>query len=320
MATYSKLMMQKSSAVLAATLALCLVAVGCGDDDDDDVPVVDVGADVADVGEDVAEDVAEDIAEDAEEDIAEDVAEDAEEDVEEDVGEDVADAPDVGDAGEVGDAAGPGALVQFIHASPDEGAIMVDVWVNDQKLLDDFEYLTATPFLTVPANTELEVDITAATATDNSDPVYSQTISADALSAGDIAVGIASGLIGENFAVRLSGAQQSAGSDQVALQIFHGAPDAPAVDVTAADGAVTLAQELSFGNFTDIETLDALDTTAEVTLAGTSAVVASFGVPLSQLAGQYVTVVARGTVDTTDDTPFGVTVFTADGTAIDLSE
>lgn len=306
MATFEKLRMQKNSFFLAATLALCLVAVGCGDDDDDDqVPIEDVG--VTDVGDgadagDVAQDAPEDAAEDAQADAA-----DAE-----------GDAADAADA--EGDAAGATALVQVIHASPDDAASVVDVWVNDERLLDDFAYLSATPFVTVPAGADLQVDITASDATDNSSPVYSQTIPGSALTEGSRSVAIASGIIDDNFEIRASAAQDGAADGQVALQIFHGVPDAPAVDVTAADGAVTLADELSFGEFSDITTVDAADVTADVLLAGTTTPVVSVDVPLSNVGGQYLTVVARGTVDTTDDADFGATAYTADGTALELPE
>ena len=43
------------------------------------------------------------------------------------------------------------ARVQVIHNSADEAAEVVDVWLNDILLIDDFEFRTATPFVDAPA-------------------------------------------------------------------------------------------------------------------------------------------------------------------------
>ncbi|QDG51016.1 DUF4397 domain-containing protein [Persicimonas caeni] len=314
MTTYAKWMQERRTLFLIASLAMCLAAAGCSDDDDDDLPP-DIGFTDVDEDQDIGEDVVEDVGEeDADE--AEDVGEDAEP---ADIG-DGADAADVGDAEDdvEDDADGATALVQIIHASPDDAASVVDVWVNDELLLDDFAYLTATPFVAVPAGVDLDVDITAADATDNSNPVYSQTIPGTAVTEDATAVAIASGLVGDNFAIRLGPAQQNAPSGQTAVQIFHGVPDAPTVDVTAAGGLVTLAEGISFGDFSGITTVDSNDVVADVLLAGTTTAVVSLEVPLSNFAGDYLTVVARGTIDTTDDAEFGATAFGADGNSIDL--
>lgn len=291
MTSYAELMRKQSILLMTALLSVSLLAAGCGDDDDDDDNnrPADTGVTDVDDGEDVGVDDAGDVAED--------VVEDADEDV----------------------AAGT-ASVQVIHASPDDAASPVDVYVNDELLLDNFEYLSATPFVPVASGQDLVVDVTASDAADNSNPVYSQTIPGSALVADGTFVAIASGVIGDNFEIRVSGAEQGAPSGESAVQIFHGVPDAPAVDVTAGDGAVTLAEGLEFGNFSDISTVDAADVTAEVALAGTTTPVASFVVPLSGFDGEYVTVVARGTIDTTDDAAFGATAFSADGTSTDLAE
>jgi hypothetical protein len=211
------------------------------------------------------------------------------------------------------------ARLQVIHASPDDAASTVDVWVNDALTLDDVSYLSGSPFLTVPSGVDLEVDLTAADATDNSDPAYSQTIGADAITPASTWVAIASGFLGDNFEIRASMAQESAADDEVALQIFHGAPDAPNVDVSAADGAVSLASDLAFGGFSDIASVGANDVTVDVTVAADDSAVASFPVALSSFAGQYLTVVARGTLDETDDTDFGVTAFGTDGAGVELT-
>jgi hypothetical protein len=211
------------------------------------------------------------------------------------------------------------ARLQVIHASPDAAASEVDVWVNDAKLLDNVSYLSASPFLTVPAGVDLDVDLTATDASDNSAPAYSQTISGGTVTAGTTWVAIASGLLGDNFEIRASAAQESATAGNVALQLFHGAPDAPAVDVTADSGTVTLVSDLAFGGFSDIASVGPVDVTVEILVAADDSLVATVLAPLTGFDGEYLTVIARGTLDDTDATDFGVTAFDAAGTGYDLA-
>ncbi len=56
-------------------------------------------------------------------------------------------------------------LVQFIHNSHDAG--LVDFYVDDTRLLDDLDFRTATPFVSVPHGAH-KVDIVAGGAADNS--------------------------------------------------------------------------------------------------------------------------------------------------------
>ncbi|MFW6053329.1 MAG: DUF4397 domain-containing protein [Persicimonas sp.] len=102
--------------------------------------------------------------------------------------------------------------------------------------------------------------------------------------------------------------------------MFHGVPDAPNVDVTAEGGAVELATDLPFGEYSGLLSPDATNIDIVVSASADDSELASFAAPLSALDGQYATAVARGTVDADDDADFGVTAFAVDGTAINLTE
>lgn len=132
-------------------------------------------------------------------------------------------------------------------------------------------------------------------------------------------VATASGLVGGNFEIHALAAQEMAPEGEVALQNFHGATDAPGGDVTASDGALTLAEDLAFGSYSDIATTGATDVNVEISAASDGSNVATVTAPLSSFAGQYLTVIARGTLDTEDSTDFCVMAFTVDGTAADLA-
>ena len=51
----------------------------------------------------------------------------------------------------IGSTAYSQARVQVIHNSADAAAAVVDVWLNDQLLLDNFAFRTASPFIDAPA-------------------------------------------------------------------------------------------------------------------------------------------------------------------------
>ncbi|MDZ4820878.1 MAG: DUF4397 domain-containing protein, partial [Planctomycetota bacterium] len=65
------------------------------------------------------------------------------------------------------------ASLQVIHNSPYAAAALVDVYVNDALLLNDFAFRSATPYVTVPSGVNLKIDITAANAPNNASPVFS---------------------------------------------------------------------------------------------------------------------------------------------------
>ncbi|MCB9024118.1 MAG: DUF4397 domain-containing protein [Lentimicrobiaceae bacterium] len=58
------------------------------------------------------------------------------------------------------------ARVQVIHNSADVAAAQVDVWLNDQLLLDNFAFRTASPFIDAPAGVDFDVVIQPANSTD----------------------------------------------------------------------------------------------------------------------------------------------------------
>ncbi|MFO7608912.1 MAG: hypothetical protein R6X35_06905, partial [Candidatus Krumholzibacteriia bacterium] len=55
---------------------------------------------------------------------------------------------------------GPMARLQVIHNSSDAAAGVVDVWANDVKLIENFTFRTATPFIDVEAETPITISIT----------------------------------------------------------------------------------------------------------------------------------------------------------------
>ena len=97
----------------------------------------------------------------------------------------------------------------------------------------------------------------------------------------------ASGIIGNSptpfnlFASSLDVA--AVDSNHFALKVFHGATDAPAVDVYA-NGSM-LVENLSYSEYAGYVQVPVGDYTIDVTASGSSVSVASFAAPLTNLGG-----------------------------------
>ena len=197
------------------------------------------------------------------------------------------------------------ARVQIIHNSPYAAAATVDIYVNDELAVDDFSFRSATGFIDLPAGTTaetapaLELDITAADAADSSTPVFTATVN---LTFGDTFIVTAAGdpTGGEpafGLFINAMGQEAAASEEGVDVLVFHGAPDAPPVDVTALGSPRPLVDGFAFGDYAGYLALPLADYFLNVTLDDNNdGVVASFQAALEtlELAGAAVIVQASG--------------------------
>jgi hypothetical protein len=84
------------------------------------------------------------------------------------------------------------ARLQVIHNSADMNADTVDVWLNNNLLLDNFAFRTASPFIDAPSDIDFDVTIQPKNSTDTLNPVAKFTYN---LEAGKTYVIIANGII-----------------------------------------------------------------------------------------------------------------------------
>jgi len=217
------------------------------------------------------------------------------------------------------------ASLQVIHNSPYAAAALVDVYVNDALLLNDFAFRSATPYVTVPSGVNLKIDITAANAPNNASPVFSTTAN---LSANTSYVAIAegnplasSGPIAFGVAVSAAGRQVAQTPGNAEFLVFHGAPDAPTVDVVAR-GVGTLVDDISFPSFADgYRSVAPAAYTLDVTLGDGITRVRSFAADLSGAAGAAIVVAASGFVAPAGGQPaFGLLAIFPNGTTALLPE
>lgn len=154
--------------------------------------------------------------------------------------------------------------LRVVHASPDAPA--VNVSVDNETVLSDVPFGAVSDYLSLQAGT---YNVTIAAAEDPDTVVFEGEVTLDPASVTTVA---ASGEISEDAAtsfepVFFDDNAVEPGANESALSVVHLSPDAPTVDVTAADGDVVLADNVSFQNASDYVTVPAGDYTVEIRAA-----------------------------------------------------
>ncbi len=209
------------------------------------------------------------------------------------------------------------ARVQIIHNSPEP---TVDIWVNDQPFLIGVDFRTATPFVDVPANTDLSIGIAPSPSTSPTDIIY--TLSANFL-AGETYIAMANGVVGDmmtpfNIAVFDQARETASGPTDVDLLVFHGSPDAPTVDVTVGSSQMPIVDNLEYGTFQGYLNVPAADYTLNITPENDNSTnLFSYDANITTLAGGSATIFASGFIGS--EPGFGLWVALVDGTTFPLS-
>ena len=193
------------------------------------------------------------------------------------------------------------ARVQVIHNSADLAAATVDVYLNETLLIDNFAFRTASPFVDAPAGTAITLSVAPANSTSVSQSIFSVDAT---LTAGEKYIVVANGIVSATgyspsqpfnlfvYPMAREEATQEANTD---VLVFHGATDAPTVDVQAV-GAGTIVDDLAYSTYQGYLELPANNYTLSVATADGQTIVASYAAPLETLGlgGQALTVLASG--------------------------
>lgn len=184
----------------------------------------------------------------------------------------------------------PTAKVQFIHNSIDVAASEVDIWIDGELLLDNFQFHTASPFVEVAAEQEFTVSIKAADSQSPFNPLWTATYS---LEDKKNYILIASGLLNQSgynpfvpfdvYAYDM-GREQAMQTGNTDILVFHGSTDAPTVDIyeTTSDAAI-LVDDISYGDFEGYLELPTSDYILELRDQSGESTVASYSAPLESL-------------------------------------
>ncbi len=225
------------------------------------------------------------------------------------------------------------ATLQVIHNAADPAAASVDIYVNGTLALDNFAFRTATPFIEVPADVQLNIGVAPPTSMSVSDTLKNFQVT---LANGGSYVAIANGVLNPSsfasnpdaistaFTLFLQNnmRQSSINANEVDFRVVHGATDAPTVDVIA-QGVATIVNDAPYSAITDYISVPAASYTLNVTPGNDNAtVVASFNAPLSTGAGASAVVLASGFLNPTanqNGEAFALIVVLADGTVLTLN-
>ncbi len=227
------------------------------------------------------------------------------------------------------------AYVQLIHNCADPAASSVSVYADfgsGQTLVSStFAFRSASAFLSVPSGVAITAYIKAPGASASDPAIYSQTL--PSLAADSSYVVIASGVVGSGFAANPNSLSTGFGlkllaparrtsftSGKVDFAVFHGATDAPGVDVKLTGGA-TLVPNAKYGDASGYLSVDPTWYTIDIAAAGTSNVVASYVADLSTLSGGAAVVFASGFLTPSannNGSAFGLFAALADGTVLQL--
>ncbi len=192
------------------------------------------------------------------------------------------------------------ARAQIIHNSADLAASEVDIFVNGEIFVEGLAFRKATPFVDVPAEVELTLDVAPANAGIEAS-VFNFTVTFDA---DETYVIVANGIVSDTgydpapaFTVYpFAPAREAAlNAEETDLLVFHGATDAPEVSVWAMGGESALFN-FEYGEFAGYLSLPTADYVLEVRTADGETLVASYQAPLAtlDLDGAALTVVASG--------------------------
>ncbi|MGB3543579.1 CHRD domain-containing protein [Rubrivirga sp.] len=168
-----------------------------------------------------------------------------------------------------GSSGGMTARLQVIHNYPFIAGDTVDVYVNGDLFLDDFAFRAATPFVDVPAGTDLTVDVTLGDDADNSSPLFSETYNLEAgsatqLIASDEEIGEDTGSNAVTLLVATDALEAAADASTVALRFVRGAPDSFSVVDLSLEGEVVF-EDVDYLGVTDYQAVAPIRTLFEVT-------------------------------------------------------
>jgi hypothetical protein len=183
---------------------------------------------------------------------------------------------------------------------------MVDVWLNDgaMPLLDDFAFRTASPFINAPAGEFFDVSIALPTSMDTTGALYRETF---ILESNRTYIVVASGTVGSgtyspatpfSLEVIANAREMAADPMDVDVIVWHGATDAPMVDVVESQvGAGTIVDDISYGEAQGYLELTPADYDLNVTDMSGATTLFSYDANLSAFTGAALTVLASGFVD-----------------------
>lgn len=215
--------------------------------------------------------------------------------------------------------------VQFIHNSADAATAVIDVWLNDVLILDNFSFRTATPFMDAPSGQMFTISIQGPESTSPENPLWSRNYTLDA---DKTYILVANGILSPTgydpakpFDIfgNISALEEGTNPLFTDVIMFHGATDAPSIDVIETGiGLGPLVQDFPYSYWAGYASLLTEDYIIEIRASSDDELLASFNAPLAtlDLGGQAITVLTSGFLhpeENSDGEPLGLYVALASG-------
>ncbi|MEX0965700.1 MAG: T9SS type A sorting domain-containing protein [Bacteroidia bacterium] len=216
------------------------------------------------------------------------------------------------------------ARIQFFNAAPDPSLDSLDVYVQGRLYFEGFSYLSATPFLTFPGDSDLTVDLTVP---GSQTVIYTRDILLDS---GETYFAVITGLLPPNDTV--SNPEGKSTHIQLALekglketgdtisefefQTYNAIPDAPAARVIA-DDQLAITGPLGYRQFDGYFSIPAETHTFQ--LVDSPLVLSSFSGDFTALSGHVGVVLFSGMFHEAYDVPTTMNIILADGEVINYS-
>jgi len=209
----------------------------------------------------------------------------------------------------------PMARVQLLHNAP---STTIDVYANQLRLIDNFQFRKGTPFLNLPAARNIVVNIAPENSQSATQGLVTFQLNLD--NGGRYlvaAIGQLGGSPGFDLVVNRNARETSSVPSRVGATVLHGVPNTSAIDVDALLVANSLVNGLGYGQFTPYLTLDAGIADFGVRPSGFPDVLGTFRANLTSQAGKAICIFASGLPAGTPT--FGLFALLADGTVIEMS-
>ncbi|CAN5434179.1 hypothetical protein BH11PLA2_BH11PLA2_36830 [soil metagenome] len=214
----------------------------------------------------------------------------------------------------------PAATVQFIHNSPFASAKSVDVYLNDSLYLDNFNFQSATDYLSVASATNLKIDIVPSTAANNASPLSTTTLNLAANSANvAIITGDPSKPTGSTAFHLATGTGRASASNanQSEILAFNGSPDLPNIDLRIR-GVGLLGNDVAFGAFsTAYQSLAPTSHLVDILPGAGGLQLTTSDIPFDTYKGKTAIIMASGFLDpaTATDPVLTLVAILEDGTS-----
>jgi hypothetical protein len=225
------------------------------------------------------------------------------------------------------------ANLQVIHNAADPSAAVVDIYLNGSLLLNDFAFRTATPFVQLPGGVPLAIGVAPGNSTSSADIIATFNATLDnnkdytaiangVLAPPSFAVNPDAVSTGFNLFINANAKQFSTDITKTEFSVFHGATDAPTVDVKLHGTSTILVDDAAYTDQTPYIEVAAGSYDLDVTPGNNNnVIVASYTADLSTLAGQAFVVFASGFLTPSanqNGEAFGLFAALPNGTVLEL--